>query len=145
MAYSRDVFAPAAGTQVGGMGDLSSLSDTELDALMRDYAGEKGDLDEQMSQADVLRGSASPAGRQTGNVYTAANPLEHLASTARSGLGSYQAKQLRDKTDALRGDQRGMLAGMGKRMGSGGAPAAAPGGFTDPTSSLAALDPNFMR
>lgn len=51
-----------------------------LQKLSQDYAGKRGVANDQIAMAEQLRSGAPRAqGRQAGNVYAAANPLEHIA------------------------------------------------------------------
>ena len=67
-------------------------------------------LEAQLAEANALRGFQMPEGRQAGNVYMAANPLEMLASAVR-GVGAEgrynelndQVTPLRDKAANLQG------------------------------------------
>jgi hypothetical protein len=53
---------------------------------------ETGQLDKQQKYADKLRGTEIPEGRQVGNVYVAANPLEFIGA----GMKQYAGKQQND-------------------------------------------------
>jgi len=61
----------------------------------KDYKGDRSSLDKQMKTANALRGSETPKGRQMGQVYQAANPMEHMASAykQRKGLEDYESAQ----------------------------------------------------
>ena len=71
--------------------------------LSQDYAGARDMLDDQQGMSQQLRQGAPKAeGRQAGNVYTAANPMEHIAS-------AYQQRKATDmQQDSL--DQKKKLA-----------------------------------
>ena len=58
-----------------------------IQALTQDYEGKRGTLGDEMANAQQAMGAAAPEGRQAGGVYTAANPLEHLASGLRKREG----------------------------------------------------------
>ena len=62
-----------------------------MEQLFRDYTGEQSGLEYQRDTADELRNRAGPEGRSQGDVYVAANPLEHLASglSRRKAGGEY--------------------------------------------------------
>jgi len=51
------------------------------------YQLELNCLDEQMAKAEALRNAPGPEGRDSGRVYTAANPLEHIGA----GIQKYRA------------------------------------------------------
>lgn len=63
---------------------IATLSPEEQEAFMQamfaDYEGESGELEQQRSMAEELRGTPGAEARSYGGIYTAANPLEHLSS-----------------------------------------------------------------
>lgn len=71
---------------------LNSLPEEERQAAMQrmsqDYQGKRGAMSDQMQMAQQLRNTPSAQGRQAGRVYTAANPLEHIASAYQQRKGS---------------------------------------------------------
>lgn len=83
------------------MAQLEALPPEEQEAQMqrmfRDYAGEEAIFSEQAATAKALRGKAGPEGRSHGDVYVAANPLEHIAS----GIEKYRAGE--DYDEAMQG------------------------------------------
>lgn len=69
-------------------------------------------LDKKLAQAEALRNQMfrSPEGRQAGNVYVAANPLEHIGNFMQGYAGMKQGKELESQRtgvlDAERKRQR---------------------------------------
>lgn len=61
--------------------------------MSRDYLGEGELANEQLAEADELRRKPGAEGRSHGDVYVAANPLEHIAD----GMRKYKAKGMRDE------------------------------------------------
>ena len=97
----------------GGL-KLDDLSDAELDEWLKqstqDYEGEAGVLAGQMSTAEALRDTATPEGRQTGRVYTAANPLEHIGRAANQYVGKQQVGSTQDALRKLGTDKQSGLS-----------------------------------
>lgn len=100
------------------------------EALLGTYGDvmEMDSLKEQMAQAQALRGTPTPEGRDSGRVYTAANPLEHIGA----GIQRYRAgKEVRDLREGVRNPgyapgvtstpqpewKREGIRGIGKRIG----------------------------
>jgi hypothetical protein len=78
--------------------DPNNYDPRMLDALLGTY-GQQMELDaltEQLAQAEALRGVATPEGRQAGNVYMAANPLEHLGVGLQRFAGQRKARELEE-------------------------------------------------
>jgi hypothetical protein len=73
--------------------------------LSQDYAGLTDILGAELTDAEALLNTSMPEGRQAGQVYVAANPLEHLSASLRQGLGAYQGKQARDALRQLSADK----------------------------------------
>lgn len=102
----------------------------EREAIYKDYQGARKQLDKQQSQADVLRNTAGPEGRMTGNVYTAANPLEFLGAAAKQGLGEYANRGIKKDNEKLN-DQNALARQayareLAKQVAGAGGPQGAP-------------------
>lgn len=114
--------------------DLRNQGYTEeqIASILRDYAGEEDALAQQLKMAEGLT-MPTPQGRQAGNIYTAANPLEHIGA-ALSTLGSQkqQRQVMADQKQLNLDKQRAMIdalrsGGAGNMGGSGyGLPARSP-------------------
>lgn len=102
--------------QIQGM--EASEAEMLLQNMFRDYNGETEILNEQAAQASAMRDTAAPEGRQFGNVYTAANPLEHLAA----GVSKFQGQKQYDKAmagkEAMSADKTGAQTQIGTMAGS---------------------------
>jgi hypothetical protein len=103
--------------------DTSNMSEEDIQKLV-----ELGVLDEDMAEnkrqmelADKLRYAEAPEGRNSGRVYTAANPLEHVGhlmqqyragkkeeelEKARVGIGEKQTSARKSYWDMIRGARR---------------------------------------
>lgn len=105
------------------MAQIQALPPQEQEKLLqdmfRDYMGESEILNEQVAQADALRKTETPDGRQFGNVYVAANPLEHMAA----GAKRYQGEGLYDKAmaakEAMTADKTAAQSTIGGMVGQG--------------------------
>lgn len=92
--------------------DLSGMSEEQIQQLVS-----LGVIDEQMAEnarqmavQEGLRYQKSPEGRDSGRVYTAANPLEHIGA----GLQQYNAMKKMKELEAQRGTmQSQQTAGRG--------------------------------
>jgi len=110
-AQSNDAFI------TGLVGDLLRQQETTLqtrtptfseDTLSKLLAGQQAQaqlspLEEQMKRVNELRRFAAPQGRGAGDVYQAANPLEHIGALMSSLAANKQYGTLEEKAKALRG------------------------------------------
>jgi hypothetical protein len=91
--------------------------------LSKDYEGLRDILGSDVALGEDWMDTRMPEGRQAGNVYVAANPMEFLASALRQGAGAYQRKgamdELRNLSDQY---QRGITATMQAGMQPQGQP-----------------------
>jgi hypothetical protein len=87
------------------MEDLANLSEEDIQQLMElgVIPDQQSSLNDQIQQAQKIRNRGAPQGYDTGRVYVAANPLEHLAY-ALQGI-----KAGRD-IDKARSEQQKLLA-----------------------------------
>jgi hypothetical protein len=87
------------------MDDLDNLTEDQLQELMNlgIIPDQQTSLDEQINQAQRVRNREAPRGYDTGRVYVAASPLEHLAY-ALNGIKA--EKDLKN----LRSEQQGLLS-----------------------------------
>ena len=124
------------GLQGGAQGmDIMSLmqgmSEEEQRALMEalgiDYGAESDALSGQLAQADQLRNTPMPEGRQAGNVYQAANPLEFLGAGMQQYQGGQDAQRIEGEMSGVRqqgADNRTqimqILAGLRNQQGIAG-------------------------
>jgi len=132
MQVDTSIQPPVAAGQLGPTGldeeklkgILESMSpeeqETFLSSLHKNYATERGLLDEQMSQAGALRDQAGPQGRYTGRVYTAANPMEHIASTFGNIQGQKQSRSIQDQLRTLGQEERQPYRAVSEYLGRGG-------------------------
>ncbi len=85
------------------MNDLGIDEETLAQLMELGVLDDQGNiLDQQIQQASALRGSPGPQGRQAGNFYMAANPLEHAAHA----LQGYKAQ---NDMEEMRKAQQEML------------------------------------
>ena len=115
---------PTAGMDV----NFDQFSPEELQALL-----ELGAVPEQVKeaarreqQARQTFGQAAPEGRQAGNIYMAANPMEHLGRGIQQYAALRDRDAMRDRIDALRQQQVAGRQSFLNQMYPGGNPAAAP-------------------
>lgn len=76
---------------------------------------EMGDLDEQLLRAQALRDTAMPEGRNSGRVYTAANPLEFVGA----GIKQYRGAKKEQGVNAEREAVRKRIGEAVKQYGAG--------------------------
>lgn len=95
-----------------------------ISGLFADYEGEGAMLDERGGYAQALRDTPMPEGRKYGRVYTAANPLEHIARVGSRGLGEYQRNQTNKDRRALSDRRSDALRGLATAVGGMGTPPA---------------------
>lgn len=88
----------------GSVGDLGELSD-EADEVAQDYAEAQKDLDTPM-----------PEGRNSGRVFTAANPLEFLGAGLRIYGGRKAAKKAREERKRIRTERSQRLDEWGDAL-----------------------------
>ena len=99
-------------------------------------SGQTQDIQQQQEFINQLRNSKGPTGRTAGNIYMAANPLEHLGHGLKSGIAEFQTADNRRETQRLRAEQEALrlefLKGGGKPPSS--APREIPSAFRDPNA-----------
>jgi phytoene/squalene synthetase len=83
--------------------DLEGLSPEMIQQLVElgVVDEESAQLGGQLQQANAIRNSPLPEGRDSGRVYTAAHPLEFAATAAKSIMAGKDAKKLQEKQAAL--------------------------------------------
>jgi len=71
------------------------LTEEQIAALMQMgvLQGEESNIQEQLSQAEELRGRQGPQGRFSGRAYTKANPMEHMAHAINQVRGGIEAQR----------------------------------------------------
>lgn len=86
---------------------IQELSDEDLAKLVElgMIPEEQAALAKQMQQAQMLQRQPGPQGRQSGRVFTAANPLEFVGAGLQQYAGMRKEKQAMDKMDELRKQQ----------------------------------------
>jgi len=98
-----------------GMNDISmeDITPEQLELLKRlgIIPEELEALQAQLEQANLLRNAPGPEGRDSGRVYTAANPLEHIGSV-------WQKYNANKEALGLEGKRAGLLGEMGKGRGA---------------------------
>jgi hypothetical protein len=109
----------------------------QMAAMLGTYGDqlELGGLEGQQAQADALRGAKVPEGRDSGRVYTAANPLEVLGTVAQQ----YAGKHMNDKLSKSEGKLRARIGENVKQyglmgLGGGQKPTAVPPSIAKPTA-----------
>lgn len=96
--------------------------DAALAELLRNYPGEMQALESRTSAADEMAATPMPQGTHLGGryaTYTAASPVEHLASALRQYSGMKAGKKARDEAEELRKAQEAMREKIA-RAGLGG-------------------------
>ena len=89
-----------------------------MQRMGKDYGAEMGMLDKQMGGAEDLMNTATPEGRTTRNqIYTAANPLEHLGAGAQRYAGYKQMGDLRSSQEELMKDKQSMMSDIMRGIG----------------------------
>lgn len=88
--------------------DLEGLSEEELQQLMDlGVLDDQGNLlGEQLAQAQAVRNSPGPEGRDSGRVYTAASPIEHA-------VHAWQGIKAGKDIEKIGQQQQGLLAEQG--------------------------------
>lgn len=103
-----DPLTPAAPASTPGLSDMSieDITPEQLELLKRlgIIPEELEDIQLQLEQANLLRNAAGPEGRDSGRVYTAANPLEHIGSLMQKYNANKQATGLEAKRSGLVGE-----------------------------------------
>lgn len=93
-------------SQMGDIGTIAgTIDDPEIRELLLSAYGdqlEMSELDRQLQQANALRETGMPEGRQAGRVYTAANPLEFLGAGIKQYAGMRDAKRIEDERKEIR-------------------------------------------
>ena len=98
--------SPPMGAMSGGMappqaqastGQLNPQDAAAMGALLGTYGDqlELGSMQQQLAEANALRDTLAPEGRNAGRVYVAANPLEHLATGVKRYQGSKEGARLK--------------------------------------------------
>jgi len=88
-------------------------------AMLAAWLGTYGDqmelsaLEKQQAQAEALRDMKSPEGRDTGRVYVAANPLEHIGSGLQRFAGMRDAKAAAEAAAGIRKDIKKNVGDIG--------------------------------
>lgn len=86
---------------------IQELSDEDLNRLIElgVIPEEQAQLAKQIQQAQMLQQQQGPQGRQTGGIYTAANPLEFVGAGLQQYAGIRKERQAQEKLDELRKQQ----------------------------------------
>lgn len=87
-----------------------------LRQLYQDYMGQGQMADEQMAQANELRGQQAPQGIRAGGQFVASSPLSQIANVGTRGIGAWQGREAlaekkrlsADKTQGLQSVVQGM-------------------------------------
>jgi hypothetical protein len=89
------------------MEDFENLSDEDIQQLMSlgIIPDEMNDINSQMEIANKIRTRTPPTGTDTGRVYVAASPLEHIAYAAQGIKAGRDLKKLRLDQQALLAQQ----------------------------------------
>lgn len=108
---------------------LTNVNDPDVLNYLLQQGGlnaQAGDADRKMMMAQQLRGmTAAPQGRQSGGIYTAANPLEHVASAVGQGLAGRQQMQAQQSMTDIGQQRQQMMEALARKLQTG-APAAPP-------------------
>jgi hypothetical protein len=83
--------------------NVEDLNEEDLDAILGLSTGEEkaGQLQDQLAYAQSLRNQPGPEGRKYGRMYTAANPLEHVAHAWQGIKAGKDAERISTEQDAL--------------------------------------------
>lgn len=89
------------------MDDFNNLSEEDLQQLMAlgVIPDQQSSLEDQIQQAQLIRNRQAPKGYDTGRVYVAANPLEHLARALQGIQAGRELKNLRSEQQKLLAEQ----------------------------------------
>jgi len=109
-AYDRLLEQGYTEEQIASILGLAGLSSEEMD------------MKRQQEEADALRATPGPEGRTAGNIYQAANPMEHIGAGMKQYAGMRQSQDLEARRPEIWDEQ------MKRRMeylrrGAAGAPA----------------------
>jgi hypothetical protein len=87
--------------------DLENMSEEEIAQLMElGILDDQGNiLDKQLAQAQAVRNAPGPEGRDSGRVYTAANPLEHIVNAAQGIKAGREIEDIAKKQEELLAQQ----------------------------------------
>lgn len=97
------------------MDDLDNLSEEDLQKLLElgSVPNEQSSLNDQIKQAQMLRNRQAPQGTDTGRVYVASSPLEHMAYAIQGIKAGRDLKNLRaQQQDLLKQQTQGRLSYM---------------------------------
>lgn len=83
--------------------DIEDLDEEDLNAILGLSTGDEkaAQLQSQLLSANKLRGQRGPEGRMYGNMYTAANPLEHAAHAWQGIKAGKDVERLTSEQDQL--------------------------------------------
>lgn len=86
---------------------LEGMSEEEIQKLMElgVIPKQQDALAQQLAQATAVRNSPGPQGRDSGRVYTAASPLEHIAHVAQSIKAGKDMERIGKQQQASMEDQ----------------------------------------
>lgn len=90
---------------------LEELTEEEKNTLYRAYQAERELLNAEYARGAAMEGGTAE-GRMAGNIYQAANPLEHLNTVARTAVGAGARRQATEGLEGLAKDEA-----MGRRVG----------------------------
>lgn len=97
---------------------MDNLTPEQIQLLME--AGlipeQLSELDSQYAQAQALRETPNPEGRQAGRVYVAASPLEHIAAMLRRGRGRKDMKSVEEQRALLLKKQADARSAYGQQI-----------------------------
>lgn len=124
--------------------DPKKFTTDELEALYKDYEGEREILNSREAVAREMMGTGSPDGRTVNGQYIAASPLEHFGNLAQKGVGAYQQrgvnqdrKKLSEQNATGRGAYARELANAIRSQGAAAAPSTSGAPATPQTPSQA--------
>lgn len=83
--------------------NVEDMNEEDLNAILGLSTGDEksAQLQAQLSQAQKLRNQAGPEGRKYGRMYTAANPLEHIAHAWQGIEAGQDAERLTEEQNQL--------------------------------------------
>jgi len=99
-----------SGSQVNEMWNLllsEGYSEEEIEQILQlaELEGQTGILEDQMEAANKLRETETTPGINSGRVYTAANPLQHIGDFGQRYKGEQQAKSVEEERQRILEEQ----------------------------------------
>lgn len=84
--------------------------------LYQDYEGQEAIIDDAIASAEEALATAPPEGRQAGDIYVAANPMEHMATALRNIGGAYEKRKANERREGLSADKTAAMGFSAREM-----------------------------